>query len=90
MNNLDASKIATSLIPLMLAAMWWVISSINDLDKEIRSLQANMMMLIDPNGQIIPSPENALARQKLREGIMEHFYDLNVRVKLLEERNGNN
>jgi hypothetical protein len=43
------------------------------------------MMLIDPNGQIIPSPENALARQQLRENLIEYIHDLQVRVKLLEE-----
>lgn len=44
-----------------------------------------MMMLINPNGQIIPSSENALAHQQLREDIIEYIHDLQVRVKLLEE-----
>jgi hypothetical protein len=65
--------------------MWWVISSVNDLDKEIQGVRGNMMMLINPNGQIIPSSENALARQQLREDIIEYIHDLQVRVKLLEE-----
>jgi len=51
----------------------------------VQGVKGNMMMLIDPNGQIIPSPENALARQQLREGIIEYIHDLQVRVKLLEE-----
>ena len=63
MKDVDFNKVLTSMIPLVLAAMWWVISSVNDLDKEIQGVKGNMMMLIDPNGQIIPSPENALARQ---------------------------
>jgi len=86
MKDFDFSKVLTSLIPLVLAAMWWVISSVNALDKEIQGVKGNMMMLIDPNGQIIPSPENALARQKLREGLIEYIHDLKVRVKLLEEQ----
>ena len=85
MEKLDYSKILTSLIPLVLAAMWWVISSVGDLDKQIQAVRGHMMMLIDPSGQIIPSPENALARQKLRESLIEHIHDLQVRVKLLEE-----
>jgi hypothetical protein len=85
MKDVDFNKVLTSMIPLVLAAMWWVISSVNDLDKEIQGVKGNMMMLIDPNGQIIPSPENALARQQLREGIIEYIHDLQVRVKLLEE-----
>jgi hypothetical protein len=83
--NENLNKLLTSMIPLVLAAMWWVISSVGDLDKQIQGIKGNMMMLIDPNGQIIPSPENALARQQLRENLIEYIHDLQVRVKLLEE-----
>jgi hypothetical protein len=78
-------KLIVSLIPLVLAAMWWVIQSVGQVNQDIQALRGNMMMLVDPNGQIIPSPENALARQRLREGLIEHIHDLQVRVKLLEE-----
>jgi hypothetical protein len=47
-----------------------------------------MMMLVDPQGQIIPSPGNAFARQELKEEMLEQFHDLKVRVKLLEVYNG--
>jgi hypothetical protein len=36
MKDVDFNKVLTSMIPLVLAAMWWVISSVNDLDKEIQ------------------------------------------------------
>jgi hypothetical protein len=89
MKEFDYSKILTSLIPLVLAAMWWVISSVNDVRNEVSGIKANMMMLIDPQGQIIPSPDNALARQQLRENLIEYIHDLQVRVKLLEEQDNN-
>ena len=76
------------MIPLVLAAMWWVISSVGNLDKQIQGIKGHMMMLIDPQGQIIPSPDNALARQQLRESLIEYIHDLQVRVKLLEEHDG--
>ena len=72
------------MIPVLLAAMWWVISNVNSLRGEIQLLQAHMMMLVDPQGQIIPSPGNAFARQELKEEIVERISDLHVRVKLLE------
>ena len=81
---MDWTKIGTSLIPLVLGALWWVISSIQATNAEISHLKANMMMLIDPNGQIIPSPGNALARQALREDLMKSIHDMQVRIKLLE------
>ena len=89
MKEFDYSKILTSLIPLVLAAMWWVISNVNDVRNEVSGIKANMMMLIDPQGQIIPSPDNALARQQLRENLIEYIHDLQVRVKLLEEQDNN-
>jgi len=83
---MDWTKIGTSLIPLVLGALWWVISSIEATNSQLSQLQANMMQLIDPQGQIIPSPGNALARQALREDLMHTIHDLQVRVKLLESK----
>jgi len=84
--NLDIGKVTGSLLPVILAAMWWLVSSINTLQLEINSLQANMMMLIDPQGQIIPSPGNREARGVLKEELVERITDLHVRVRLLEEQ----
>jgi hypothetical protein len=84
--NIDLGKILGSMLPVLLAAIGWLISSINDQDRRIQSLQGQMMLLVAPDGQIIPSPDNALARQKLREEMMEHLHDLKVRTTLLEER----
>ena len=81
---MDWTKIGTSLIPLVLGALWWVISSIQATNAQLSQLQANMMQLIDPQGQIIPSPGNALERQALREDLMRSIHDLQVRIKLLE------
>jgi hypothetical protein len=89
MKGVDISKILASLTPLLLAAMWWVISSVNDIHQDITEIRGNMMMLIDPNGQIIPSPDNAIARQELKEDIVTRIHDLQVRLKLLEAKGGN-
>ena len=85
--NFDLATLLAGIIPVMLAAMWWVISNVNDLRGDIQLLQANMMMLVDPQGQIIPSPGNAFARQELKEEIIERLADLHVRLRLIEESN---
>jgi hypothetical protein len=85
MQNLDFSKIIASLLPVLLAAIGWLITSINDQDRRIYELQGQMMQLISPQGEIIPSPGNEIARQKIREEMMAHFHDLKVRVTLLEK-----
>jgi hypothetical protein len=85
MPGIDLNKIIASLVPLLLAAMWWVISSISAIHQDISSLQANMMMLINPQGQIIPSPGNAIERQKLREDLIKEIHEIQVRVSILEK-----
>ena len=46
--------------------------------------ESRMMQLVTPEGQIVPSPDNAIARQKLREQMLDIIHDLQVRIKLLE------
>jgi hypothetical protein len=87
--NIDIGKITGSLLPVLLAAMWWLISSINHLQLEINSLKGNMMLLITPNGTIIPSPGNREARSELKEELVERLTDLHVRLKLVEEKQSN-
>ena len=89
MKDFDIAKALASLVPVLLAAMWWVISSIGEIRSDIQLIRANQMQLISPNGEIVPSPGNAFARQELKEEMLEHIHDLKVRVKLLE-RQGNN
>jgi hypothetical protein len=80
----DLPKALASLVPVLLAAMWWVISSIGEIQSDIQLIRANQMQLISPSGVIVPSPGNAFARQELKEEILEHIHDLQVRVHLLE------
>ena len=84
MKNFDLSKALASLVPVLLAAMWWVISSISEITSDIQLIRANQMQLISPQGVIVPSPGNAFARQELKEEMLVHIHDLKVRVKLLE------
>ena len=87
MKNFDIAKALASLVPVLLGAMWWVISSIGEITSDIQLIRANQMQLITPQGVIVPSPGNAFARHDLKEELINHIHDLKVRVKLLEERN---
>ena len=84
--GIDFSKWVVPMLPVLFAAVAWLIQSIADQDKRILELKGQMMMLVDPQGQIIPSPDNAIARQKLREDLISHIHNLQVRVKLLEAK----
>ena len=87
MKEFDIAKALASLVPVLLGAMWWVISSIGEITSDIQLIRANQMQLITPQGTIVPSPGNAFARHDLKEEMLEHSHDLKFRVHLLEERN---
>jgi len=42
------------------------------------------MLLVTPQGEIVASPANSIARQKLREDFMIYIHDHEVRLKLME------
>jgi hypothetical protein len=86
LKDFDLSKALASLVPVLLGAMWWVISSIGEITSDIQLIRANQMQLITPQGVIVPSPGNAFARHDLKEEMLQHIHDLQVRVHLLEER----
>lgn len=83
--GVDFSKWVVPLLPVLFAAMGWLITTISDLEKQLLEVRGSLMLLVSPQGTIIPSPDNALARQRLREDMLEYVHDLQVRVKLLEE-----
>ena len=80
--NLQA--IIGALAPVVFAAVGYLIVSINDLENRMYKTESRLMQLVTHEGQIVPSPDNAIARQKLREQLLHIIHDLQVRVKLLE------
>ena len=72
--------------PLLFASVGYLMMSFNELENRIYNLQSRMMQLITPEGQIVPSPDNAIARQELRENLLHHIHDLQVRLSLLEAK----
>ena len=84
MGNFDLPKALASLVPVLLAAMWCVISSVGEIHADIQLIRAHQIQLLSLSGVIVPSPGNAFARQELKAEILRHIHDLQVRVHLLE------
>ena len=81
---MNLQGIIGSLAPVVFAAVGYLIVSINDIENRMYKTESRMMQLVTPEGQIVPSPDNAIARQKLREQMLDIIHDLQVRIKLLE------
>ena len=83
---MNMQAIITSLIPVLLAAIGFLITSINGIENRMYQVESKMMQLISPDGQVVPSPTNAFQRQIIREEfIMKHMETIG-RLTLLEEK----
>jgi len=83
---MNMQAIITSLIPVLLAAIGFLITSINGIENRMYQVESKMMQLISPDNQVVPSPENAFQRQVIREEFMMKHMETLSRLTLLEEK----
>jgi len=79
-------KIVDMLFPVLLAAVGWLLTEIASFNNRLMSVESKMPALITSEGVPTDSPLSAARRQELKDDIMEDIHDLQVRVKLMEER----
>lgn len=73
------------IFPVMVAAVGWMISSVNTMQNELVDIRSKMPALITPDGRPTDSPISAEARNKMKEEINNKIGELNVRIRILEE-----
>lgn len=78
-------KAMEMLFPLLVAGVGWLLTQIASFNNRLIGVEAKMPMLLTPEGIVISSPQDAEARQKLKEDLLDKVQDLQVRVKLLEQ-----
>jgi hypothetical protein len=84
---MNMQKIVDMLFPVLLAAVGWLLTEIASFNNRLLSIESKMPALITSEGVPTDSPISAARRQDLKDDIMEDIHDLQVRVKLMEERN---
>ena len=84
---MNMQKIVDMLFPVLLAAVGWLLTEIASFNNRLLSIESKMPALITSEGVPTDSPISASRRQDLKDDIMEDIHDLQVRVKLMEERN---
>jgi len=82
----NMQKIVDMLFPVLLAAVGWLLTEIASFNNRLMSVESKMPALITPEGVPTDSPLSAARRQEMKDDIMEDIHDLQVRVKLMEER----
>ena len=83
MNWQDVLK---AIIPIVVAALAWLLGQVSEFSTRLTKIEGSMPALISPSGTPTDSPISAEARHRLKEEIYKDIHDLQVRVKLMEER----
>jgi hypothetical protein len=88
MNNKGFSmeKVVDMLFPVLLAAVGWLLSEITSFQNRLIEIESKIPILITDEGVPTDSPISAARRQDMKDDLMEDIHDLQVRVKLMEER----
>jgi len=86
-SGFSMEKVVDMLFPVLLAAVAWLLGEITSFQNRLIALESKIPILITNEGVIIDSPQSAAARQEMKDDLMHDIHDLQVRVKLMEERN---
>ena len=78
--------ILKAVIPIVVASLAWLLGEVSSFNTRLTKIEGQMPALITPQGVPTDSPLSAEARHKLKEDIYRDIHDLQVRVKLVEER----
>lgn len=83
MNWQDVLK---AVVPIVVAALAWLLGEVSSFNTRLTKIEGVMPALITANGTPTDSPISAERRHALKEEIYRDIHDLQVKVKLLEER----
>ncbi len=84
--NFKMEDIAKILLPMLVSAIIWLLNSVGSFNERLVKIEGQMPALITPQGVPTDSPLSAEARHKLKKAIYNDIHDLQVRIKLMEER----
>jgi hypothetical protein len=79
-------EILKMVIPILVVSIGWLLGQVSSFSNRLISLESKMPALITSEGIPTDSPLSADKRVKMREELQREINDLNVRLRLLEER----
>ena len=80
------SDVLKAVIPIVVAAIAWLLGQVASFSDRLTRIEGAMPALITKEGVPTDSPISAERRAVLKEQIYKDINDLQVKVKLLEER----
>ena len=83
---MNFNEIIKMLIPVLITAIAWLLGQVSSFQTRLVNIESKMPALITPEGVPTDSPISAERRHVMKEEIYRDIHDLQVRVKLMEER----
>jgi len=80
------SDVLKAIIPIVVACIAWLLGQVNSFSERLTKIEGNMPALITSTGVPTDSPISSEKRAILKEQLMNHINELQVKVRLLEER----
>jgi hypothetical protein len=75
-----------ALVPMLVSAIIWLLNQVGSFNERLVKIEGNMPALITEQGIPTDSPLSAERRHAMKEEIYKDIHDLQVRIKLMEER----
>ena len=83
---MNFNEIIKMLIPILITAIAWLLGEVSSFQTRLVNIESKMPALITAEGVPTDSPLSAERRHIMKEEIYKDIHDLQVRVKLMEER----
>jgi len=80
------ADVLKAVIPIVVAALAWLLGQVSSFSDRLTRIEGQMPALITKEGVPTDSPVSAERRAILKEQLMTHINELQVKVRLLEER----
>ena len=84
--DMNWSDVLKAVIPIVVASLAWLLGQVNSFSERLTKIEGSMPALITAQGVPTDSPISAERRHQLKEEIYRDIHELQVKVKLLEER----
>ena len=83
---MNFGEVLKMVIPILVVSIGWLLGQVSSFSNRLISIESKLPALITSEGVPTDSPLSAEKRAKLREDLQKEINDLNVRLRLLEER----
>ena len=80
------ADVLKAVIPIVVMCLAWLLGQVNSFSERLTKIEGSMPALITKEGIPTDSPISAERRHQMKEEIYKDIHDLQVRVKLMEER----